>query len=151
MGRDPLDVCVSIHFSPFAGEMPFPPDLGGLGRYWRSYEKLMADWRRAPPADAFHEVCYARLVADFEGETRRLPSFRGLRFDPRCLAFHEMRRSVTTASLAQMRQPLYLRRALECGHFPDSVARSASEGGDDGETRQIRARRLSHRANPLSS
>jgi len=105
--RDPLDVCLSIHLSLFAGDMPFPPDLAGIGRYCRAYATLMAQWRAALGPEALHEVRYERLVADLEGETRALLAFCGLSWDARCLAFHEVQRPVATASLARVRMPLY--------------------------------------------
>ena len=105
--RDAMDCGLSIHFSLFSGEMPFPPDLSAIGRYISGYEALMATWRAALPADVMHEVVYERLVADLEGETCRLLDFCGLPWDARCLAFHETTRPVTTASLAQVRRPIY--------------------------------------------
>jgi tetratricopeptide (TPR) repeat protein len=105
--RDPLDCCLSIHFSLFAGETPFPGDLAGIGRYWRGYAALMADWRAALPGEVLHEVVYERLVAEPEREPRALLAFCELPFDARCLAFHETRRPITTASLAQVRRPIY--------------------------------------------
>ena len=105
--RDPLDCCLSIHFSLFSGEMPFAPDLRAIGRYYRAYAALMASWRAALPAETLHEVAYERLVADLEGESRALIAFCGLDWDARCLAFHASDRPVTTASLAQVRTPLY--------------------------------------------
>ena len=53
------------------------------------------------------EVRYEDLVGDPEAESRRLIAFLGLAWDPACLAFHETERPVLTASLWQVRQPLY--------------------------------------------
>ena len=50
---------------------------------------------------------YEALVGDLEGQSRRLIDFLGLDWDPACLAFHETERTVLTASLWQVRQPLY--------------------------------------------
>ena len=104
--RDPQDLCLSIFFSLFSSDMPLPTDLVGLGRHHRGYLALMSQWRTAL-GPALHEVRYERLVADLEGETRALLAFCGLPFDRHCLAFHEMQRPVVTASLAQVRRPLY--------------------------------------------
>ena len=48
-------------------------------------------------------------VADLEGVARRLVAACGLEWEPRCLAFHETRRPVRTASVRQVRQPIYTR------------------------------------------
>jgi hypothetical protein len=54
-----------------------------------------------------HEVVYERLVDDFEAESRRLVAACGLDWDPACLEFHRTERPVRTASMTQVRQPLY--------------------------------------------
>jgi hypothetical protein len=52
-------------------------------------------------------VWYERLVEDFEGEARRLVAACGLEWEPACLNFHETTRPVRTASVTQVRRPLY--------------------------------------------
>jgi hypothetical protein len=47
------------------------------------------------------------LVADLEGETRRLIAFLDLNWEPACRDFHRTERVVNTASAWQVRQPLY--------------------------------------------
>ena len=61
----------------------------------------------ALPPGMMIEVRYEDVVADLEGESRRLLAHCGLDWDPRCLDFHKSERSVRTASLAQVRQPIY--------------------------------------------
>jgi hypothetical protein len=53
------------------------------------------------------EVSYEALVANLEVEAKRLIVGCGLNWEPACLAFHETRRPVHTASFAQVRQPIY--------------------------------------------
>lgn len=50
-----------------------------------------------------------RLVADLDGEARRIIDFCGLDWDDRCLRFWETGRTVPTLSADQVRQPLYER------------------------------------------
>ena len=45
-------------------------------------------------------VYHEDVVDDLEGSVRRLLGFCGLEFEPQCVAFHENRRSVRTASSA---------------------------------------------------
>lgn len=106
--RDRLDTCLSSYGVHFEREnLPYSYDLGELGRYYSAYERLMASWRALLPADRFIEVDYERIVHDFEAEARRLVTFCGLSWDAKTLAFHEVRRTVRTASNAQVRRPLY--------------------------------------------
>jgi tetratricopeptide (TPR) repeat protein len=107
--RDPVDTCLSCFTKLFRGEQAHTYDLGELGRYYRAYERLMAHWRAVLPASVFLEVDYEALVADPEAQTRRLLAHCGLDWDPACLAFHETRRPVRTASASQVRRPLYRR------------------------------------------
>jgi hypothetical protein len=53
------------------------------------------------------KVNYEDLVRDQEIQIRRLLAHCGLDFEPACLAFHETKRPVRTASAEQVRQPLY--------------------------------------------
>jgi tetratricopeptide (TPR) repeat protein len=104
--RDPLDTCVSC-FSHNFGHKSFTSDLGALGRYYRSYEVLMAHWRTVLPPGVMLEVQYEELVADFENHARRIVEFCGMDWDPRCLAFYETKRPVRTASVTQVREPIF--------------------------------------------
>ncbi len=67
----------------------------------------MAHWRATLPASHFLEVDYEAMVEDIEGQTRRLLGFLGLPWDEACLRFHETQRPVRTASVNQVRQPIY--------------------------------------------
>jgi hypothetical protein len=54
-------------------------------------------------------VDYEALVADPEGESRRLIEFLGLDWEPACLDFHRSNRPVFSASIWQVRQPVFNR------------------------------------------
>ena len=68
----------------------------------------MDHWQSALPA-TIHEVDYEETVADLEGVARRLLSLCGLEWHPACLEFHRTRRPIRTASLTQVRRPIYQR------------------------------------------
>jgi hypothetical protein len=72
----------------------------------RAHERLMEHWRRVLPMPLL-EVDYEETVADLEGTARRLVDWCGLDWEPGCLAFHERRQLVRTASAMQVRQPIY--------------------------------------------
>jgi len=57
-------------------------------------------------------VQYEDVVADLEGNVRRLLDYCGLEFEPACVEFYRTERSVRTASSEQVRQPIY-REALD--------------------------------------
>lgn len=105
--RDALDTCFSCFQQSFAGEVGFAYDQGELGRYYRAYEALMAHWRRVLPDGAMLEVQYEALVNDLPATARRMVEYCGLSWDERCAEFHKNPRAVLTASLYQVRQPVY--------------------------------------------
>ena len=105
--RDPVDTCISCFSKLFTAEQNHTYDLGELGRYYRRYERLMAHWRRVLPNGRMLDVRYEDVVADLEGQARRIIEYCGLPWDDRCLSFHETDRPVRTASATQVRQPVY--------------------------------------------
>jgi tetratricopeptide (TPR) repeat protein len=105
--RNPVDTCLSCFSKLFAGEQAFSYDLAELGRYYRGYERLMAHWRTVLPADVFLDVDYEAMVDDFENQSRRIVAHCGLDWDPACLEFYKTSRPVHTASMTQVRQPIY--------------------------------------------
>jgi tetratricopeptide (TPR) repeat protein len=104
--RDPRDVCLSCHFQQFADGLVWTTDQGELAERAREIDRLLAHWLRVLPLPVL-EVRYEDLVQNLEAESRRLIAFLGLEWDPVCLAFHETDRPVMTASVWQVRQPLY--------------------------------------------
>jgi tetratricopeptide (TPR) repeat protein len=104
--RNPLDNCLSIYFQRFVGYHPYAYDLRDLAHYYSLHQRLMAHWRRVVPT-AIHEIAYEDLITDQEGQSRALIEFCGLEWDDQCLRFFETDRSVRTASLWQVRQPVY--------------------------------------------
>jgi hypothetical protein len=105
--RDPVDTCLSCYTKLFAAHQPFAYDQAELGRYHCAYQTLMAHWRATLPASHFLEVDYEAVVRDVEGQTRRLLDFLSLPWDETCLRFYETERPVRTASVNQVRQPIY--------------------------------------------
>jgi tetratricopeptide (TPR) repeat protein len=105
--RDPMDGCLSCFFELFAAGHPYCYDLAELGRFRQAYEGLMAHWRRVLPAQTVLDVPYEGLVNDPETEARRMLAHLGLDWDPACLDFARRGGKVHTASIVQVRQPLY--------------------------------------------
>jgi tetratricopeptide (TPR) repeat protein len=106
--RDPMDSCFSCFSRLFiANNLGYTYDLGAVGRYWVSYHESMRHWHGALPAGRILDVSYEAMVDDFENQARRLVDYLGLPWDDRCLGFHQNRRIVKTASVAQVRKPIY--------------------------------------------
>jgi hypothetical protein len=105
--RDPIDTCLSIYSIFFEGRMEFATSKANLAFYYRQYARLMEHWRAVLPPDRFIEVQYERLIDNREAETRRLIAFTGLDWDDACLVPEKNERAVRTASVWQVRRPVY--------------------------------------------
>jgi tetratricopeptide (TPR) repeat protein len=105
--RNPVDTCVSCFTRLFNRHQDATYDLAELGQHYVDYTKLMEHWKSVLPADAFIEVQYEDIVADMEGQARRLIEFCGLQWNDSCLDFHKNTRNIRTASVTQVRQPIY--------------------------------------------
>jgi len=114
--RAPLACCFSNFKQHFQVGLYFSYSLEDIGRYYRDYVRLMAHFDAVLPGRV-HRLQYEALVADLEGEVRRLLQFCGLPFEERCLRFHETARVVQTASSEQVRRPLNSDGLEQWRHF----------------------------------
>lgn len=105
--RNPVDSCISTFSKLFKDDMPHSYDFGELARYYKRYQKLMAHWERVLPPGVMTTVAYEDVVENLEENARALIDFVDLPWDPACLAFHESARPVRTASVVQVRSPVY--------------------------------------------
>ena len=106
--RHPADNCLSCFTTMFGENSQLHTyDLAELGRYYVDYVRLMEHWRSVLPPDTMLEVRYEDIVADQDAQSRRIIDFLGLKWDDACIDFHKLERSVNTASLAQVRSPIY--------------------------------------------
>ncbi len=105
--RNPIDTCLSAYSKLFKDDMPHSYDLAEIGRYYKKYEQLMEHWRRVLPAGVMLDVQYEDVVADAETNARKIIEFCGLPWSDACLDFHKSGRPVKTASVSQVRKPIY--------------------------------------------
>ena len=110
--RNPVDTCLSILMTPFRKPPDFSRDPEKLVFMYREYERTMNHWRETLPSSSLLDVDYEELVADTEAVTRRIVDFCGLEWNDACLRPQDNKRTVVTASVWQVRQPVY-RTSLE--------------------------------------
>lgn len=104
--RNPIDTCLSNYKTMFTNGQSHTYNLEELARYYKSYEKLMAYWHKVMPG-FIYDICYEDLIEDPEKNIKPLINFIGLDWEEQCLNFHQAKRSVSTASITQVRQPIY--------------------------------------------
>lgn len=106
--RNPMDTVWSNYKNLFASQSAYYAysyDLMDTARYYARFDRLMALWERLFPGRVL-QLSYEGLVADQEGQTRRLLAHCQLGWDDACLSFHENSAAVATPSAAQVRRPL---------------------------------------------
>ena len=104
--RHPMAACFSGYTQLFARGQPFTYSLSHISRYFRDYVDIMDHWDEVLPGKVLR-VQYEDVVADTEGQVRRMLEFCELPFEESCLQFHQTERPVRTASSEQVRQPIY--------------------------------------------
>jgi tetratricopeptide (TPR) repeat protein len=104
--RHPLACCFSNFTQLYANGQNETYRLSDMAQLYRDYVELMAHFDRVLPGRV-HRVIYEQLVADPEGEIRRLVDYLELPFEQSCLEFHRNARAVSTVSSEQVRRPLY--------------------------------------------
>ncbi|HZW08941.1 MAG TPA: sulfotransferase [Phycisphaerales bacterium] len=104
--RDPMDTCLSCYTTEFSAVHSYAARLDHLAVAYAEHHRLMEHWKGLPGLRML-EVSYESLVDDLEPAARRILEFLGLPWDDRCLRFYENARLVSTASVDQVRRPIY--------------------------------------------
>lgn len=105
--RSPMDNCLSIFKTDFMEQLhSYAYDLVEIGQYYNLYLDLMAHWEKVLPG-FMYTIKYEEVVSDQQNQIKGLLEFCGLPWNEACLAFHKTKRKVVTASLAQVRRPIY--------------------------------------------
>jgi Flp pilus assembly protein TadD len=105
--RHPVETCLSAYRLYFPQGLPWSSDLKDLGKSYRQYTDYMSYWSSVLPKERLLHVRYEDMVTDFESQARRLIRFIDLPWDDACLRFYESERKVMTASVTQVRRPIY--------------------------------------------
>src|SRR5262249_41930035 len=106
--RNPLDNCLSIFFLHLDPGVGYAHDLMDIGHYYRQYRRLMEHWRQCFGSDVF-DFHYDSFVREPAVQAARLFEFLGLEWDERYLSPESRSGAVKTASVWQVREPLYTR------------------------------------------
>lgn len=122
VSRDAMDTCLSCFTRLFERSQYQSYDLQELGRYYNGYAKLMRHWQSVLPEQSFYTISYESLVNDPEAQARALIDYCGLPWDDACLSFHSAKRRVRTASVTQVRQPMYSTSVAKWKHYEKQLA-----------------------------
>lgn len=106
--RDALDNCLSVYFLHLDHGMGYALDLLDTAHYYRQCQRLIAHWKTLFGADIL-DFDYDEFVREPRPAVERLLAFCGLDWEEDCMSFHRVSNSVKTASVWQVREPLYQR------------------------------------------
>lgn len=120
-GRNALDNCLSIYFLHLDHSMSYALDLADIGHYYVQYRRLMTHWKALYSADIL-DLDYDALVREPRPALQRLTAFCGLEWQEACLSFEQSARAVKTASVWQVREPLYQRSSGRWRNYAAQLA-----------------------------
>ncbi|MAA77774.1 MAG: hypothetical protein CL916_00825 [Deltaproteobacteria bacterium] len=103
MQRNALDNGLSMFQKLFTQGHLYCYDLEELGIYMNYHQRLVEYWSATKD---IHIVNYEHLVHEPKEQIQKLVDVCGLHFEDSLLRFYETKRSVRTASLFQVRQPI---------------------------------------------
>ncbi|NRB40473.1 MAG: sulfotransferase [Pseudomonadales bacterium] len=116
--RDPRDIALSNYFTDYQakhGGMGFAYELEDIGQQLADHNLLMHHWQQLFPD--ILEVHYEAVVEDLEGTARKMLDYIGVAWQQQVLAFNELDRPVKTASVWQVRQPIYNSSKAKWRHY----------------------------------
>ena len=105
--RNPIDICWSNYKNLFSSDkLNYSYNFSNLSSYYKHYENMMLYWSGLYK-DRFYEIEYETLVKNKDEEVKKIINYLEIEWDENCLSFHKNKRPVSTASLAQIRKPIY--------------------------------------------
>ncbi|MCG8433304.1 MAG: sulfotransferase [Gammaproteobacteria bacterium] len=119
--RDAVATCFGCYRRLFDPGEPFLYSLTELGEYYLLYEKLMRHWHSIVPGKIL-DVQYEQLVADPEAQIKEILEFCGLSWEDNCMDFYKTRRTVSTLSASQVREPIHKNAVEHWRHYEKYLA-----------------------------
>lgn len=105
--RHPIDNCLGMYKQIFGEDLlNFTDSFESITEFYKAYQDVTAHWQAFLSKDIYN-LQYEELVENFDDTTRSIIQHCGLPWDDNCLNFHQNKREVQTASLMQVRQPIY--------------------------------------------
>jgi tetratricopeptide (TPR) repeat protein len=127
--RDPLDNCLSIFFLHLEQQMSYALNIQDIGHFYREYRRVMAHWNAEFAGDIF-EFNYDVLVKDPEPQFKALCEFLGISWPGQVPKVAARSAAIKTASVWQVREPLYSTSSGRSRHYFDELEELRQEIAD---------------------
>ena len=106
--RDPMDICWSNYKQYYSSSnLGFAYSLKNLAQFYNLYDEYMNFWQKILGRENLLNIQYESFTENFGDEVKKLLNFCNLNWSTKCVEFYKNKNSVSTASLAQVRQPIY--------------------------------------------
>jgi len=115
--RNPMDACFAMFKQSF---FKFAYSLEDLGHYYVAQDRLRTHWQTVL-GNRLIEVDYESMVADQEGQTRKILDKLGLEFEQACIDFEQNPASSASASTLQVREKVHSRSIHKWKYFADEL------------------------------
>jgi tetratricopeptide (TPR) repeat protein len=129
MRRHPMDCLLSNLMQNFGPNQPFSTRIETLVDVYKQFDQT-AQHQLATLPDQVRFVKYEQVVADPEGQMRDIMDFVGLPFDDAMLDHTKSLRPVNTASVSQVREPIYSSSVAKWQRYGPLLKDMAEQLGD---------------------
>ena len=117
-----MDICWSMYKNSFPSDrLNFCYNLNDLGNYFLMYKNLMSFWNTTFK-DKIYNIKYENLIESQKKEVGGMLDFCDLGWDENCMTFYKNKKSISTASLAQARNPIYKSSIEKWKHYSTELA-----------------------------
>ena len=127
--RHPLDTALSCYFQNFAA-LPWADDLQMIGDVYRFHREVMDHWKNVLPDGKIVDIHYEQLVAEPEIHGKHMLESCGLEWRGDGLENYRKEKIVKTASMWQVRQPIYQSSIMRWKHYAPHVAELSGQLSD---------------------
>ncbi len=121
--RHPLDTIFSIYCQNFSALHSYAFDLENITFWYQEYHRLMRHWQNHLDISTI-TIDYEMVVADLEGEARKLLNFLDLDWHPATLNFHQRKEVVHSARYQQVKKPLYQSSVGRWHHYEKHLGKA---------------------------
>lgn len=121
--RDPRDIAISNfqqNFKAKYGGLGYSCCLDKIAHELNCYEKITDHWRTIF-GERILEIRYEDLVKDTEKTAKQVINYIGVEWDDSILEFYKNESAVRTASVTQVRQPIYQSSRQKWKRYADKI------------------------------
>ena len=133
--RDYRSIALSNYFQNFAakkGTLGYAFDLKAMGEHIKDYIRVMDFYKSILPEDRYKEFWYEDLVLYPKEKIPEVLEFCELDFTPEVLEFYKNKTAVQTASVTQVRNPIYTKSVEKWKNYEELLKPVIEIVGDKG-------------------